>query len=138
MAKIARPAQETPEFLGQSLCYCVLIEKLTKIFRRNFQQHRDTANTTIITYKCYLIAEIKIFLPIAGNPSNSCTIDHIVWWTTCPPLYCIFIKIHVFFSCYFPGSLITSSSTWFNTLYQSLVLTFMNTVYFVQKLYCIS
>ena len=32
MAKIARPAQETPEFLGQSLCYCTLIEKLTKIF----------------------------------------------------------------------------------------------------------
>ena len=36
MAKIARPAQEIPEFLGQSLCYCALIEELIKIFRTNF------------------------------------------------------------------------------------------------------
>ena len=62
MAKIARPAQETPESLGQSLCYCVLIEKLTKIFRSNFQQYRDTANATIITYKCYYIRD-KISYP---------------------------------------------------------------------------
>ena len=32
MAKIARPAQETPEFLGQSLYYCTLIEKINQIF----------------------------------------------------------------------------------------------------------
>ena len=51
MAKIARPAQETPKFSGQSLCYCMLIEKLTKKICSNFQQYRDTANTTVITYK---------------------------------------------------------------------------------------
>ena len=53
------------------------------------------------------------------------------------PIYVI--KIHVlFFSWYCPGSLIISLSTWFNTLYQSHMLAFINTVYFDQKLYCIS
>ena len=77
MAKIARPAKETPEILGQLLCYCMLIEKLTTIFHSDFQQYRDRANTTIITYKCYFVTVIKILLPIAGNQSNSCTIYHI-------------------------------------------------------------
>ena len=36
MAKIARPAQKTPKFLGQLPCYCVLIEKLSIIFHSNF------------------------------------------------------------------------------------------------------
>ena len=36
MAKFAIPAQETPKSLGQSLCHCMLIEKLIKIFRSNF------------------------------------------------------------------------------------------------------
>ena len=88
MAKIARPAQETPKFLGQLLCYCVLIEKLTTIFfHSDFQQYRDTAKATIITYKCYFVTVMKNLLPIAGNQSNSCTIYHIVWWTTFPPLF---------------------------------------------------
>ena len=36
MVKIARPAQETPNFLGQLLCNCMLIEKLTTIFHSDF------------------------------------------------------------------------------------------------------
>ena len=99
MAKIARPAQETPKFLGQLLCYCTLIEKLTRIFHSDFQQYRDTEKATIITYKCYFVTVIKILLPIAGNQSNSCTIYHIVsvdHISTIISAY--FIKIHVFFS----------------------------------------
>ena len=34
--KIARPAKEIPQFLGQSLCYCAVIEKLIIIFCSNF------------------------------------------------------------------------------------------------------
>ena len=63
---------------------------------------------------------------------------YIVWWT----IFChcqVFIKkyMYLFFRWYGPGSFIISSSTWFNTLYQFPMLTIINMVYFVQKLYCI-
>ena len=134
MAKIARPAQETPKFLEQSLCYCTLIEKTNhKFFVVIF---RNTES-----WKIQLLFHCRTqILPIAGNQSNSCTIDHIVHGGPHFHHYtCIFVKIHVlFFSWYWPGSLKISSSTWLNTLYRFPMLTFMNTVYFIQKLYCIS
>ena len=44
------------------------------------------------------------------------------------PMYVIKIPV-LFFSWYCPGSLIISSSTWFNTLYQFPMLALINTVF---------
>ena len=86
MAKIARPAQEIPKFLGQSLCYCVLIEKLIIIFRSNFLAiRRHSKGQLWLITRIFFMLYIKLFFSIAGN---SCKFLHNVsycQWTTFPP-----------------------------------------------------
>ena len=62
MAKIARPAQETPEYLGQSLCNCALIEKINhKFFVVIFSKYRNTAKKITTIYKYYFTVELKFY-----------------------------------------------------------------------------
>ena len=62
MAKIARPAQETPEYLGQSLCNCTLIEKINHtFFVVIFSEYRSTAKKITTIYKYYFTVELKIY-----------------------------------------------------------------------------
>ena len=62
MAKIARPAQETPKFSGQSLCYCALIEKINhKFFVVIFSKYKSTAKKITTIYKYYFTVELKCY-----------------------------------------------------------------------------
>ena len=78
MAKIARPAEETPKFLAQWPCNCALIEKINHIFFVViFSKYRNTSKKITTNLQVLFHCRAQI-LPIAGNQSNSCTMDHIV------------------------------------------------------------
>ena len=100
MAKIARPAQETPECIETIIVLLhALIEKINHkfVFIVIFSNIETQQRKTTPTCKYDFTVELKV-LPIAGNQGNSCTIDHIVWWTTFPLLHLhIYKKKYMYF-----------------------------------------